>query len=75
MREMAGSLYVENTFLKSLTGGKREVEWRHLSSETWEAIVKAAEELKASLKPSLKELAVVEAQLLPKAKRIPDRKN
>ena len=48
---------------------------RHLGSETWEAIVKAVEELKAPLKPSLKELAVVETQLLPKAKRIPDRKN
>lgn len=75
MREMVSSLYVENTFLKSLTGGKKEVEWRHLSSETWEAIVEAVKEFKASLKPLLKELVVVETQLLPKAKRIPDRKN
>ena len=51
------------------------MERRHLSSETWEAIVKAVEEFKASLKPLLKELAVVETQLLPKAKRKPDRKN
>lgn len=72
---MVSSLYVENTFLKSLTGGKKEVEWRHLSSETWEAIVEAVKEFKASLKPLLKELVVVETQLLPKAKRIPDRKN
>ena len=55
---MIGSLYVENTFLMSLTGGKEGVMRCHMSSETWEAVVKAVEELRVPLKPLLKELGV-----------------
>ena len=42
----------------SLTGGKEGVMRCHMSSETWEAVVKAVEELRVPLKPFLRELGV-----------------
>ena len=43
---------------------------RHLGRESWEAVIKAVEELKAPLRPLLQELGV-SVQLLSEAKGIP----
>jgi hypothetical protein len=72
---MVGSLYVENTFLKSLMGGEKGVTPTSSQQRDLGSGDKGCGGVEGSVKAFAKRARGIEVQLLLKAERIPGRRN